>query len=97
MLFLACLAAPALAETRTVSLKGGKLPAITINAGDTIEFKNEDTRDHRIQANDGSFDTGKLKPGETVKIKFSKAGTFAYSCTLHPREKGTIKVAGKKK
>ena len=96
-MLLACLAQPALAKTYAVTIKNGKcIPAkLTITAGDTVEFTNDDNKDHRIQANDGVFDSGKLKPGESYKVKLSKPGTYAYACALHPREKGTVIVKKK--
>ena len=77
-----------------VSIKDGKFNPAAVNVGvnDSVEWSNDYNRDHRIVADDGSFDSGKLKPGETFNHKFAAAGTFSYSCALHPREKGKVIV-----
>ena len=82
------------ANREDVSIKDGKFSpaAVSIAVNDSVEWTNDDNRDHRIVAGDGSFDSGTIKPGKTFAVKFTKAGTFSYACTLHPREKGTIVV-----
>ena len=40
----------------------------------------------------GSFDTGKIKPGHSVAMRFSAAGTYGYLCTIHPEMHGKIIV-----
>jgi plastocyanin len=96
-LMVAALMGAAKAETHAISIKNGKCtPAkLTLAVGDSIEITNDDNKDHRIQSDDGTFDSGKLKPGESYKFKFTKAGTFTYACTLHPREKGSVVVKKK--
>ncbi|MFL6365485.1 MAG: plastocyanin/azurin family copper-binding protein [Nitrososphaeraceae archaeon] len=36
------------------------------------------------------FDSSTISPGKTFTHKFDKAGTFDYSCTLHPFMHGQI-------
>jgi plastocyanin len=71
--------------------------AITVAAGTTIGFTNEDDAPHTATsgtspAPDGVFDSGTLAKGETKRIKLTKPGTLAYFCELHPFMKGTIIV-----
>jgi plastocyanin len=77
-----------------IGIKDGKFaPAtVTIAVGDSVVWTNNDNVDHRVIADDGSFDSGKLKPGESYSKTFSKAGTISFSCSLHPREKGSVVV-----
>ena len=42
----------------------------------------------------GSFDTGKIKPGKAVAVKFSSKGTYRYICSLHPEMTGKVIVGG---
>ena len=35
-----------------------------------------------------------IVPGATWEVKFSKAGTYAYKCTIHPGMNGSLTVAG---
>src|ERR1700761_7860514 len=65
------------------------IPAtITIHAGDTVVWINNDDRDHSVVATDGSFKSGNISAGEKFEHQFSSAGTFAYKCGYHPRMKG---------
>jgi plastocyanin len=71
--------------------------AITVAAGTTISFTNEDDAPHTATsgtspAPDGVFDSGTLAKGETKRIKVTKPGRLAYYCELHPFMKGTVIV-----
>jgi plastocyanin len=37
---------------------------------------------------DGSFDSGRLAPGDSFGFTFRKAGMFIYRCTMHPYDHG---------
>jgi plastocyanin len=65
---------------------------LTIHIGDSVTWTNDGPTDHTATANDGSFDTGTLKKGQSASHTFTKAGTFAYICAIHPFMKGTIVV-----
>ncbi len=78
----------------TVSIRGGAFtPAkLTIRAGDTVVWVNGDDRDHTVTAVDGSFNSGNIGPGGSFTVRFAKPGNISYSCTLHPRMRGTVSV-----
>src|SRR5690242_8444940 len=38
---------------------------VTVAAGETVEWKNEDIFSHTVTANDGSFDSGPIAPGSS--------------------------------
>lgn len=82
------------AATQTVQIvKSGFTPAsATISSGDTVTWKNADSVDHQVVANDGSFASPVLKPGESFSETYSKAGTFRYHDALATTRKGTITV-----
>jgi len=91
------LAAVALAagagNTVAVSIKTGFDPAaVDIHVGDTVQWTNNDDRDHDVLAADGSFDSGNLKNGQSWSHTFTAAASCPYSCALHPREKGIVNV-----
>jgi plastocyanin len=65
----------------------------SVNVGDTITWTNQDVAPHTATASDGSFDTGSLSKGKSGSHTFTKAGTFAYICSIHPSMKGTVTVA----
>ena len=66
---------------------------ISVTAGDSVTWTNNDTVAHTVTASDGSFDTGEIQPGASASITFSTAGTFAYICSIHPSMTGTVDVA----
>lgn len=65
---------------------------LTVKVGDTVTWMNQDSVDHSITADDGSFDTGLFAQGKTASNTFNQAGTFAYHCGVHPNMQGTIIV-----
>ena len=97
LLFLLVWAGAARAEEHVVTINDLRYePArIEIKAGDTVVWKNKDERDHTVNADKKApeaFKSGKIASGETYKRKFTKAGSYAYSCEYHPRMKGTVMV-----
>jgi plastocyanin len=77
-----------------VSIKDMKFdPAdLDIAVGDTVTWTNNDDRDHTVVAKDKTFQSDNLSKGDTYQYTFKKAGKFSYSCSYHPRMKGTITV-----
>jgi plastocyanin len=61
---------------------------LTVKVGTTVRWINSvvDQIDHQIGANDGSFGSSKLKPGDSFSQSFTKAGTYLYFCPLHPEQ-----------
>lgn len=82
------------AATQTVQIvKSGFTPAsATVSVGDTVTWKNADSVNHQVVANDGSFASPVLKPGDTFSETYSKSGTFRYHDALFTSRKGTITV-----
>jgi len=66
--------------------------SLTINQGDTVTWVNNGPTPHSATANNGSFNTGILKAGQSGSHTFDQAGTFTYFCQPHPFMKGTIVV-----
>lgn len=65
---------------------------ITVHAGDTVTWTNNDSIIHRVAADDGSFDLGDQSNSIAVKHTFTKTGTYNYHCTIHPSMKGVVIV-----
>jgi plastocyanin len=59
--------------------------------GTTVVFSNASKVKHTATRN-GSFDTGKIKPGTSVSVRFTAPGTYAYHCRIHPEMHGKIIV-----
>jgi LPXTG-motif cell wall-anchored protein len=66
--------------------------SITIDVGDTVTWNNNGPTPHSATANDGSFDTGILKKGQSGSHTFDQAGSFSYFCKPHPYMKATVVV-----
>jgi plastocyanin len=67
-------------------------PTTTVHVGDTITWTNDGPSSHTATAKDGSFNTGTLSKGQSASHTFTRAGTYAYVCTIHPFMHGTITV-----
>ena len=82
------------AAPATVHIRDDKfVPAsVTIANGKKVVFVNDDDDAHTVTADDGSWDSEGLSQGQQWSRAFSKVGTIAYHCTVHPFMKGTIVV-----
>jgi LPXTG-motif cell wall-anchored protein len=60
--------------------------------GDTVTWNNNGPTPHSATANNGSFDTGILKKGQSGSHTFNQAGSFSYFCKPHPFMKATVVV-----
>lgn len=65
---------------------------ITVSAGTTITWTNNDGMVHNVTSNTGIFSSGTINPNQTFSQLFSVAGTFPYKCTIHPTMTGTVIV-----
>jgi plastocyanin len=87
-------ARPAAAADRTVVIPGRFFSpgSLSVLAGDSVTWTNDDFFRHALAAVDGSFASGPLDGGATFSHVFDTPGTFAYVCTLHPFMTGRINV-----
>ena len=66
---------------------------VTIKAGTTVTWTNQDSVVHTVTSDTGVFDSGSLEKGKTFSYTFSTAGIFAYHCAPHQAKMtGTIVV-----
>src|SRR5215475_8894451 len=87
---------PASQATKAVAIKAtGFSPAtVTIATGDAVKWRNGDTKNHQVVANNGSFASSAIKPGKSYTHTFNTAGTFGYRDALHPALTGKVIVKG---
>lgn len=92
-LLLALAAGPAYADG-TVTIKNFDFAPMTlsVSAGTTVTWHNDDEEPHTVVSQDGLFRSAAIDGGESFSFKFSKPGTYKYLCTIHPRMVGTIVV-----
>ena len=66
---------------------------VTVTAGQTVSWKNNDSDVHQITQDANTFSTSNVSKGAaTSAITMSTKGTFTYHCGIHPSMTGTITV-----
>jgi plastocyanin len=67
---------------------------ITIAAGDSLLFTNEDSFLHQIYVESPalSFESAEQPPSQTVRVDFPAGGTFQVRCHIHPKMLLTVNV-----
>ena len=65
---------------------------LTVTAGDTVTWTNEDPVVHTSTSATGAWDSGDLAQGESFSVTLTTPGTFDYVCTPHPSMTGRITV-----
>jgi plastocyanin len=60
--------------------------------GAKVTWTNRDAVTHTVTADNGSFASGNLQPGRSFSFTFTRAGTFAYHCSIHPSMHGSVIV-----
>jgi plastocyanin len=61
---------------------------LTAKAGTAIVFHNRDDIPHSVVGSTGEFHSKALDTDDSFSLTFAKAGTYAYSCGLHPHNAG---------
>ena len=71
--------------------------ALTVSAGTTVTWKNEDDSPHRIGDKNGTFKSAAMDTDDSFSHTFAAPGEYPYICTIHPYMVGKIvvKPAGK--
>lgn len=75
----------------TISLAGGGVVQWTNDDQITDNYGSTGTT-HLIVADDGSFESGNLQPGNTFEATFGVEGTFRYRCKIHDAMRGEVTV-----
>jgi plastocyanin len=86
----------AAAEVREVQIDNYSFSpgALTVPVGTTVVWMNHDETVHTVVAGDNprSFKSAGLDTDDKFSFTFSKAGTYTYFCSVHPRMTGKIIV-----
>jgi len=95
-LALIAFASSASADEVPVTQKNKKfLPTeITIKAGDTIVFRNDDPITHNMFSRSEKFEFNlkMQKPGQDLRQSFDEPGTAIVRCAIHPKMKLVVNV-----
>lgn len=81
---------PIAASTQTTTAFGSN--PLTISAGTTISWLNDDNTTHTSSADGNQWSSGNIVPGGRFNFTFASAGRFTYHCQIHPNMVGTIVV-----
>ena len=66
--------------------------SITVAAGTTVTWTNRDDIPHTVVSDDKVFKSKVLDTDEKFAYTFSKPGTYAYFCSVHPKMTGKVIV-----
>jgi amicyanin len=67
-------------------------PQLTIPAGTTVTWVNEDDIPHALATTNKAFKSQALDTDDKFSFTFTAPGTYEYFCSLHPHMKATIVV-----
>jgi plastocyanin len=92
LLLLGAAAGPSIAVDKWVTMFDSKyLPGVvTIEPGDTVTWVNDDDLPH--DAAGSGWSTPLLVKGDSASVTFSRAGTYRYTCTIHPEMRSAVIV-----
>ncbi|MFZ0138514.1 MAG: cupredoxin family copper-binding protein [Candidatus Sulfotelmatobacter sp.] len=65
---------------------------ITVPVGTTVTWTNGDDIPHTSVSTEGVFKSKVLDTDEQFSYTFTKAGTYPYYCTIHPKMTGKVVV-----
>jgi plastocyanin len=66
--------------------------SLVVARGTTVLFDNNDVAPHTVTAQDGSVDSGTLRPGATFSLVVNDR--FEYFCAIHPQMEASIEIEG---
>jgi len=67
---------------------------LTVPAGTTVTWTNEDDIPHTVVATGHAFRSKALDTDDKFSFTFTTPGSYEYFCSLHPHMKAVIKVEG---
>ena len=65
---------------------------LTVAVGTTVTWTNRDDIPHTVVSTDGVFKSKVRDTDEKFSYTFSRAGTYPYYCSVHPKMTGKIVV-----
>ena len=65
---------------------------LTVAAGTTVTWTNRDDIPHNVVSTDKVFKSKVMDTDEKFSYTFTKPGSYAYFCSIHPHMTGTVVV-----
>lgn len=80
--------------TNAATIKGFSFQpeVLKVKVGAKVTWTNDDTVAHTVTADTNSFASGNLQPGGSFSFTFTRPGTYAYHCSIHPSMHGSVVV-----
>ena len=90
VLALVALGGPARAQDASVSAVDNEFVPrnIEVSSGSTVTWTNDGDVPHTVTADNGSFESGNLDPGDSFETEFTQPGTYSYYCEYHGGPEG---------
>jgi plastocyanin len=87
-------ASTAATTTNAGTIKGFSFQpdVLKVKVGAKVTWTNDDTVAHTVTADTNSFASGNLQPGGSFSFTFTRPGTYAYHCSIHPSMHGSVVV-----
>ena len=82
---------PATAEVKVDNFSFGPT-TVTVAVGSTVTWTNRDDIPHTIVSTEKIFKSKVLDTDEKFSFTFTKAGTYPYFCSIHPKMTGSVVV-----
>jgi plastocyanin len=82
---------PANAEVKIDNFVFGP-QTLTVPVGATVTWTNKDDIPHTTVSTDGVFKSKVMDTDEKFSYTFTKAGTYSYYCSVHPKMTGKVVV-----
>ncbi|HEV2099288.1 MAG TPA: cupredoxin family copper-binding protein [Stellaceae bacterium] len=84
----------AAAKTATINIDNFAFapPDLSVAAGTTVTWKNEDDSPHRVAEANNAFSSAALDTDDSFSHTFAKPGVYKYFCSIHPYMVGKIVV-----
>jgi plastocyanin len=79
-------------NARTLGASAFNPSPVTVPAGTTVRWTNDDSIAHDVTSNTNVWASGNIAPGAHFDFTFQTAGTYPYHCTIHPGMVGTVTV-----
>ena len=65
---------------------------VTVTVGDFVQWVNAGQQLHTATAEDRSWGSEMVEPGQSFRLVFDAEGTYPYRCTPHPWMRGVVTV-----
>jgi plastocyanin len=80
--------------TNAATIKGFSFQpdVLKVKVGAKVTWTNDDAVAHTVTADTNSFASGNLQPAGSFSFTFTRPGTYAYHCSIHPSMHGSVVV-----